>query len=91
MAFTDEPGELYDRVREAGHYMSRGERDPDTSAVSVPVFGINNRFVGALGVTGLSTRFDDQTSQRVLGILLDATAGLGRSLGATRSPTRPAG
>jgi DNA-binding IclR family transcriptional regulator len=88
MAFTGEAGALYDQVRAAGYYISLGERDPDTAAVAVPVFGMSDRFVGALGVTGLKTRFDEPARAAILQLTLTAAEALGRALGG--SQRRPA-
>lgn len=44
-------------VREQFWATSYGERDPDTSSISAPVFGVGHEFKGALTLSGPSERF----------------------------------
>jgi len=68
-------------VREQLWASSFGERDPDTAAVSVPVFGMNNELKGALTLSGPSERFNEDaiTSARkmLLKLAAQATGALG--------------
>lgn len=81
VGFTDGKGALYDRVRADGFYVSKGERDPETAAVAVPVFGQNRKFIGALGSTGPATRFDTARIDAAKSALLKAAVRVSRSLG----------
>lgn len=81
MAFTGAPGALYDEVRRAGHYVSMGERDPQTASVAVPVFADGGRFVGAIAVVGLLMDFDAGHVDDVRAVLGAEAARLGRGLG----------
>jgi DNA-binding IclR family transcriptional regulator len=83
VAYTDGKGAIYDRVRGAGHYVSKGERDADTAAIAVPVFGRGRAFVGALGVTGPINRFDDKRIKTMSGVLSSAAQKLSKTLGGT--------
>lgn len=65
-AFTDPADPLGASVRQAGFYVSLGERDPHVAAVSVPVFDGARRFRGALAVSGLLSRFDEPSRARAL-------------------------
>lgn len=56
LAFSGATGELYERIRRRGYQISRGERDPEVSSVAAPVFGSNRRLLGALCVSGPSSR-----------------------------------
>ena len=47
-------------VREQGWEFSAGERDPETSAVSLPIRDRNGDVVAALVVSGTATRFADE-------------------------------
>lgn len=80
VAFTGGKGELYDRVRERGCYVSLGERDPETAAVAVPVLGPTHALAGALGVTGPRSRFDRAACARMAKVLAEEAASLGRAL-----------
>ncbi|MDE1181807.1 IclR family transcriptional regulator [Paraburkholderia sp.] len=58
LAFSGESGEPYDTIRADFCYASFGERDPETAGISAPVFGAQQRLVGALGVVGPTSRMD---------------------------------
>ena len=81
VAYTDGKGAIYDRAREAGLTVSKGERDADTAAVAAPVFGRSRAFVGALGVTGPINRFDDKRIKTMSGILSTAAQKLSKTIG----------
>jgi DNA-binding IclR family transcriptional regulator len=59
LAFSGEPGERYDRIRRDLFCATFGERDPQVSSIASPVFRIGQQLVGALAVTGPTTRFDE--------------------------------
>lgn len=52
LAFSDEPGKLYDTIRATGHHFTAGERDPQVSSIACPVFGINRCLIGCVAITG---------------------------------------
>jgi DNA-binding IclR family transcriptional regulator len=81
VAFTDGKGAIYDRVRDTGLYVSKGERDADTAAIAVPVFGRGRAFVGALGVTGPISRFDDKRIRTMSAVLSSAAQKLSKTIG----------
>ncbi len=81
LAFSGEPGDLYDRVRRDCHYISLGERDPETAGISVPVFGPQQRLVGTLGIVGPISRFDLAAMHQVRPSLLRAAAEATHALG----------
>ncbi|MEI7430847.1 MAG: IclR family transcriptional regulator [Betaproteobacteria bacterium] len=56
LAFSGEPGMPYEEIRQRFSYISCGERDPETSGISVPVFGVRQSLLGALGIVGPSNR-----------------------------------
>ncbi|GFM88522.1 transcriptional regulator [Pseudomonas cichorii] len=68
-------------VREQCWAASFGERDPDTAAISVPVFGAGNILAGALTLSGPADRFNAEQIKRVRSTVLrkaaQATAALG--------------
>ena len=77
LAFDGQPGPLYDDVRQRGYYFSRGERDPDTAALSTPVFSRTGRLVGALSCSGLSRHFEDEEKNSIMvGILMNESDAL---------------
>jgi DNA-binding IclR family transcriptional regulator len=81
MAYTDGTGDIYDRVRSDGFYVSMGERDPETAAIAAPVFGQERHFVGAIGVTGPKSRFGDQIRERIATLLVEKARLLSKAIG----------
>jgi DNA-binding IclR family transcriptional regulator len=81
LAFSGEPGEPYDGVREALFYLSAGERNIETAGISAPVFGPDQALAGALTLAGPRSRFDApfirRAVLRVLRMASRATHGLG--------------
>jgi DNA-binding IclR family transcriptional regulator len=77
------------RVREQGWEFSAGERDPETSAVSVPIRDRHDDVITALVVSSTATRLADEAHRSAVIELTCAAANvisteLGRSAG---SPT----
>lgn len=62
-AFGPPEDRALDEVREQFWATSFGERDPDTSSISAPVFGVANEFKGALTLSGPSERFNKDQLQ----------------------------
>lgn len=59
--------------------LSLGERDPEVAAMAVPVFDVDDVFLGALCVSGLISRFEPAEAQdRFLSALTQAAGSLGR-------------
>lgn len=56
LAFSGEPGAVYEKIRRAGYYISIGERDPQVASVSAPVFGMNWRLLGSVCISGPASR-----------------------------------
>jgi voltage-gated potassium channel Kch len=50
LAFSGLTGERYDQIRKNMYAASFGERDAETAAVACPVFGADQKFLGALSV-----------------------------------------
>jgi DNA-binding IclR family transcriptional regulator len=67
-------------IRNAGHAVSRGERDPDSAAVAVPVFGREGGLAGALGLSGPGTRLTETELLRLADILKREAARLSAEL-----------
>ncbi|OVZ65179.1 MULTISPECIES: IclR family transcriptional regulator [unclassified Pigmentiphaga] len=82
LAFSGQRGELYDRIRRSGFYISTGERDPTMSSIAIPVFRASRELFGALCVSGQTDRLNHETLTRHLKPLINAGAELSRSLSA---------
>lgn len=79
-AFSGARGPEHDATRQRGYYHSRGERDPDVAALSVPVIDTLGNLRGALSVSALVTRFGDDRIPPTVALLLRASEDLGNRL-----------
>lgn len=61
-----------DALRAQGYYISVGERAPEVASVAVPVFNHQNLLLGALSISGLCTRFNEDERKKALAMLLQA-------------------
>ncbi|WP_305987571.1 IclR family transcriptional regulator [Roseibium sp. MMSF_3544] len=52
-----------------GTVSSMGQTNPNISSISTPVFGSNGELAGALTVSGLATRFDDEARANAIPLL----------------------
>lgn len=68
-------------LRESCFSFTKGEIEPDTAAVAVPVFAAGDVLEGALAVTGPAFRFSEQKVDAMRLPLLRAAADLSRNLG----------
>jgi DNA-binding IclR family transcriptional regulator len=87
-AFSGAPGALYDEVRANYSFISVGDRDPETSGISVPVFGGQQRLTGALGIVGPSSRLDRAEMTKFRPRLLHFAAVVTDLLGGDATPLR---
>lgn len=65
-AYTEPEGGASADVLKTGFSISVGERDKDTAAIAVPVHAADGRFLGALAVSGLRTRFTEPARNRAI-------------------------
>ncbi|WP_282609156.1 IclR family transcriptional regulator [Pelagibius sp. Alg239-R121] len=79
-AFTGAQDEASDEIRSAGFYVSVGERNPDLSAVAVPLLGRDGHLRGALAVSGLTSRFAQAERTRSISLLKAASTRLSKLL-----------
>jgi DNA-binding IclR family transcriptional regulator len=89
LAFSGQEGALYDDIRRTYSYISCGERDPETSGISAPVFGVQQRLMGAMGIVGPISRLGrsemEQFRPRLLHFAMLATEALGGNSAPLRS------
>lgn len=81
LAFSGEPGKLYDTIRAAGHHFTAGERDPQVSSVACPVFGTNRRLVGCVAITGPISRLTRNAAKKHIAAVRKAAGRLTFELG----------
>lgn len=88
LAFSGEPGEPYDSIRRAGYMMSLGERDPEVSSISAPVYTVNWTLLGAICISGPLSRLTEETLQQHKETLLSAATRLSRAMMGVRQGVR---
>ncbi|TDL38152.1 IclR family transcriptional regulator [Kocuria rosea] len=86
VAYTGGDAEVHRQVRADGYRASFGERDPETAAVSVPVFGAGGVFLGALTLVGTRTRITDEVVPGLIDLLQGEAAQLRTELDGRRAP-----
>jgi DNA-binding IclR family transcriptional regulator len=86
LAFSGEPGEVYDAVRSRYVYLSVGERDPETAGISAPVFRVGQELVGAIGLVGPAARMGLDEMERYRPRLLMTAARVTAALGGDAAP-----
>ena len=80
-AFSGAEGEPYEAIRRTYHYVSLGDRDPETAGISAPVFGPGRALIGALTLAGPRSRVDASFLARMARPLLEASARATRGFG----------
>lgn len=85
-AFTGGDDAVHREVRAEGFRVSFGEREPETAAVSVPVFGQDGGFLGALTVVGTRTRITEDQVPSLVQLLNASASRLHGELEGQRAP-----
>ncbi len=80
-AFSGSEGEPYETIRRDYHFISLGDRDPETAGISAPVFGPGRALIGALTIAGPRSRIDAAFLDRMKRPLLEAAARATRGFG----------
>lgn len=80
-AFSGSPGVEYDSIRAAFFCLSVGDRDPETSGISAPVFSAGGVISGAITLAGPRSRVDREFLRRMIPHLLEAAASATRAFG----------
>jgi len=80
LAYTGTEGQPFETIRSQGWYMSKGERNPDLAAISVPVLTPNGDLKGALSISGLIFRFNGPLVDECLELLKQAADDMGKQL-----------
>ncbi len=59
LAFSGEPGEIYEQIRQKGYHCSISEREQGVATVSAPVFGMHWRLMGSVCISGPASRLPE--------------------------------
>jgi len=68
-------------TRSRGYAVSEGERVEGVSCVAAPVFGVKGEIVGAITISGPSTRFSEEKIQEHAELLMKATKQISQAMG----------
>jgi DNA-binding IclR family transcriptional regulator len=89
LAFSGEPGEVYEAIRRKGYHVSVGEREVQVSSVAAPVFGLNWRLLGSMCISGPSARLKHRQLEAHAQKVMDAANRLSYALAGARSEDTP--
>lgn len=86
LAFSGEPGEPYEMIRRRGFHLSLGEREPEVSSVSAPVFGLNWRLLGSMCISGPTSRLSEVRLLELAQTVVDAANKLSYAMAGSQRP-----
>ena len=89
LAFSGEPGAVYEEIRRRGYHVSMGEREEQVSSVAAPVFGLNWRLLGSMCISGPTSRLDQEKLEAFAQTVMDAANRLSYALAGARSEETP--
>lgn len=84
LAFSGAQGEPYETIRRDGYRIALGERDPEVSSVSVPVFGVDWKILGALCVSGPISRLTEPLLKEFVPAAIEAAKRLSYAIAGAR-------
>ena len=80
-AYSTMTGKNAEQIRNIGFYLSLGERDPDVAGMSVPVLSPEDELIGAVSLSGLRSRFDEESVEKHRVAVFDAVRKIQTKLG----------
>jgi len=86
LAFSGEPGEPYESIRQRGYHLSLGEREPEVSSVSAPVFGMHWKLLGSVCISGPTSRLSEARLLELAQTIIQAANQLSYALAGSRRP-----
>ncbi|TFY97294.1 IclR family transcriptional regulator [Ramlibacter rhizophilus] len=89
LAFSGEPGRIYEAIRRCGFHLSMGERDAEVSSVAAPVFGLNWRLLGSMCISGPTSRLTKARLEAHAQTVIDAANRLSYALAGSASEDTP--
>lgn len=88
LAFSGEPGRVYEQIRKQGYQWSIGEREPGVATVSAPVFGMNRRLLGSVCISGPESRLPPATLELLAPQVMNTARQLSYALAGNASAAR---
>ena len=86
LALSGEAGEPYESIRQRGYHLSQGEREPEVSSVSAPVFGLHWRLLGSVCISGPTARLTESRLLELAQTVIQAANQLSYALAGSRKP-----
>ena len=71
----------FDLIRERGYSISEGERVEGVSCVAAPIFDATEKIIGAITISGPTTRFSSQKKQEYAELVIQATGNISQAMG----------
>lgn len=90
LAFSGEPGKIYEAIRARGFHLSIGEREKGVATVSAPVFGLNWKLLGSVCISGPASRLSEAQLQAMAQDVMGSANQLSYSLAGATSSATPA-
>ncbi len=80
LAFSGEPGAVYEAIRQRGYHWSISEREQGVATVSAPVFGMHWRLMGSVCISGPASRLTEDRLQELAQTVVSAATQLSYAL-----------
>lgn len=93
LAFSGQPGQIYEDIRRRGYHVAVRERAAEAASVAAPVFGSNWQLLGAISLSGPASRLTVQRLEAHATAVIRTARAISQVLGGTyvRSLGRGAG
>jgi IclR family transcriptional regulator, KDG regulon repressor len=88
---TTDPNLFYEELeltKSRGYAVSESERVEGVSCVAAPIFGVHGEILGALTISGPSTRFSEQKIQEHAELLIEITKQISQAMGSNLSESK---
>ena len=89
LAFSGEPGEVYERIRKQGYCWSISEREQGVATVSAPVFGMHWRLMGSVCISGPASRLSAERLEALAQTVVTAANRLSYELAGSAAAPSP--
>ena len=89
LAFSGEPGPVYEQIRQRGYHWSIGEREQGVATVSAPVFGMHWRLMGSVCISGPASRLPEARLEAMAQTVVAAANQLSYALAGSASTQAP--
>ena len=87
LAFSGEPGDLYEAIRQRGYHWSIGEREQGVATISAPVFGKHWRLLGSVCVSGPASRLPQHKLEEMSKTVIAAANHISYELAGNAGPS----